>query len=98
MSEEVEVVAIIQAKPGHEGALEAAGKACITPTRAEAGCISYVLTTDPTKAGKLVFIETWQSKAALDAHMQTPHLQAFVAAVEENADGGIDLNVLKKIA
>ena len=98
MSDEIEVVAIIQAKSGHEEALEAAAKACITPTRAETGCISYILTTDPTKAGKLVFIETWQSKAALDAHMQTPHLQRFVAEVGELADGGIDLNVLKKIA
>ena len=98
MSEQIEVVAVMQAKPGHEAALEAAAKAAIAPTHAENGCIAYELHTDTAKVGKLAFIETWTSKAALDAHLQTPHLKTLIGQIEEHADGGVTIDVLKKIS
>ena len=52
------------------------------PTRAEAGCLSYVATRDLKTAGRYVFVEEWESQAALDAHMRTPHLRTFGGVVK----------------
>jgi quinol monooxygenase YgiN len=45
----------------------------ITETRKEDGCISYNLVQDREEPGILTFIEEWESKDHLDAHMKTAH-------------------------
>ena len=44
MSEDVRVVALIEAKHGEESAVQQACEACVGPTRQEAGCDMYVYT------------------------------------------------------
>ncbi len=82
MSQQIAVVAIVDAQPGTAREIEAAMRACILATRVESGCVSYVGHRDAQAADRYVFIERWDSQAALDAHMQTPHLQALGAALE----------------
>ncbi len=36
---------------------------------------------DQGDTNRLVFVEHWTSKAALDEHMTTPHFHAFVASI-----------------
>ena len=60
-----------------------------------------MLHVDTNKAGKLVFIESWTDKPALDAHMQTAHFKTLAGQLEELVDGGasaVTIDVLKKIA
>lgn len=47
-------------------------------TRMEAGCVEYVIARDTKEAGVLTVIECWESRAALDAHMQTPHFTEYI--------------------
>lgn len=47
----------------------------IEPTRREEGCIAYELFENNADPCDLTFIEEWTSDAALDAHLQTPHLR-----------------------
>ena len=70
-------IATIHVKPGTQDACIAAAQACLAETRKEPGCISYDLHASVTEAGKLVFVERWESRAHLDAHTKTPHFLAW---------------------
>jgi len=50
----------------------------IEKTRQEDGVIFYELYQDLKDPQVLTFIEGWESKGALDAHMQTEHFQRIV--------------------
>ena len=38
-------------------------------SRAERGCIEYVMASDPLEPGRVVLFERWESQADLDAHL-----------------------------
>jgi quinol monooxygenase YgiN len=79
----VTVIAYHRAKPGKERALrEALLKVC-APTRGEKGCLNYDLHVSPDDPGLLVFRENWGSKADLDAHLASPHIDAFRAVAPD---------------
>lgn len=46
------------------------------------GCLQYDLHKDSEKENTYVFIETWESAALLDEHMNKEHFKAFQAALE----------------
>ena len=76
------VIATIQAKPEALTEVRAELIKLIVPSRADAGCISYVLHQDQSEPCRFYFLECWESKVLLDAHLNQPHLAAFVAATE----------------
>ncbi len=49
--------------------------AFIEPARKEEGCIAYELMQNNGDPCDFTFVEEWTSDAALDAHLQTPHLK-----------------------
>ena len=67
------VYAECKCKAGEEVKLVEAAKKMIAPTRAEKGCISYDLTHSQSDPSIYAFIEKWESKEILDAHMKTEH-------------------------
>ncbi|MGD9694071.1 MAG: putative quinol monooxygenase [Thermoleophilia bacterium] len=76
---EITVLVLARAKPGRGDDAQAAFQEVAVPTHAEAGCILYALhrvTGDPER---LVLIERWESREALDAHLATDHLTEFRA-------------------
>ncbi len=81
MAEDIRLVAYVHAKPGQEDFLRDAMLAGVAPTRAEPGCLMYVLHRDASNPAMFVFVEHWKSQAALDEHMQTPHFKAVAAVV-----------------
>lgn len=83
MQGKVTVIACHRAKPGREPALRDALLAVRAPTRAEKGCINYDLHISPDDPGLLVFHENWESKEDLDAHLQSPHIDAFRAVAPD---------------
>ena len=50
-------------------------------TRAEEGCITYAFSVDVSNPGTLRVIERWESVDAIKAHMASPHMAEFGAAV-----------------
>lgn len=58
--------------------LEAIGP-LVAVTRAEAGCSFYEFQQSDDTPGLFFVWEKWADQAALDQHMQTPHIKAFVA-------------------
>ncbi|WP_419727774.1 putative quinol monooxygenase [Lichenicola sp.] len=82
MADSVHVVAVVVARAGQADAIMKAIEAVVAATRGETGCLSYVPHRDVQDPDRFVFIEDWESQAALDAHNRTPHLQAFAVAIE----------------
>ncbi|MBL8551080.1 MAG: antibiotic biosynthesis monooxygenase [Hyphomonadaceae bacterium] len=56
-------------------------------TRQEPGCLLYTYGEDVLDPGLMRISERWRDMAALDAHVKTPHMAAFTAAL-----GGLDLS------
>ena len=81
---EIDVVAVLTAKPGSEAIVGAALHDLVTPTRAEPGCIAYNLFTSASSAQTFITIEKWKSPDDLAAHMQTAHIAAALAAAGEH--------------
>ncbi|ASY57536.1 MULTISPECIES: putative quinol monooxygenase [Sinorhizobium] len=79
----VYVIAYLKAHAGKGDDVVARAAPLIEATRKEEGCISYDLYLKPAEPNALVFVETWKSRAALDAHFAEPHLKSFQAAMAD---------------
>lgn len=78
MTSHLHVIARLTARSNTVAELQTLLLSLIEPTRQEVGCLRYELlhnTADPTD---FTFVEEWVSEAALDAHSNTPHLQAVL--------------------
>jgi quinol monooxygenase YgiN len=80
----VHVIATFFPEVGKEDELERVLLEMIEPTRREPGCIRYdlVRSLQGNSSTELVFVEEWESAAALDAHGRTPHLLALRGKVK----------------
>jgi len=83
----------VRAEDGRGDAVRAGLEALVAPSRAEDTCTRYDLfaTEDPNV---LLVVEEWADQAALNAHMETPHFKAFVAANGEALAGPPVIQVL----
>jgi quinol monooxygenase YgiN len=90
---EVVVVVIAQAKPGQGDAGLAAFSEVTVPTHAEDGCIAYAVHRSTSDPDQIVLVERWASRAALDEHLATSHLQQFRASSADVWDGPMTIVV-----
>lgn len=75
------LVIVLTTKEGQGKPLEELFKPAITATRKEKGCIAYDLNRDLGDATKYYVYERWQSVAALEAHLQTPHIKTLLGKI-----------------
>ena len=80
---EIVVVGSFTARPGKEAEGLEAFEALVEPTHGEQGCILYALHRGVDDPAQLAFIERWESREALDAHLESPHIKAVLERVEE---------------
>lgn len=72
------VIASLTLKPGmRDEFADKARTAVIAPTREEAGCIFYDLNKSTTDDNLAVFVERWESREALAAHLDSAHMRAW---------------------
>ena len=57
-----------QVDPSERDAFVAGRVEAMKRSRAEHGCIEYVIAADPADPGRAVLYERWESQADLDAH------------------------------
>jgi quinol monooxygenase YgiN len=79
---EVVVVGSFTARAGKEQEAEDALRSLVEPTHDEQGCILYALHRGTDDPRRLTFIERWDSREALDAHLSSPHVEAVLARAE----------------
>ena len=94
----VTVVATFAARPGKETELRNALIALVSPTRQEKGCLNYDLHILPNQPGRFLFHENWTDQASLDAHLQSPHIQALLPRVDELCLAAPEIVVWERIA
>lgn len=69
----------------------------MAPTHAEDGCILYALNQGAEDPRRFAFVERWTSKEALDPHLASPHVKAFLDRLDELFDGGGDIVVYNAV-
>lgn len=77
------VVGAFTARPGKEDEARAAFEALVEPTHAEPGCILYALHQGADDPARLAFIERWNSREELEAHLRSDHIAAVLERVDE---------------
>lgn len=79
----VRVVALFQAKAGRADDLKAFLLKLRAPTLQESGCLQYELHQNASNPHDIAYIEEWASHLAIDAHLQSAHIQKALPLVEE---------------
>jgi quinol monooxygenase YgiN len=87
----VRVVARVVAKSDKVEELRALLRGLLEPTRKERGCVTYELLQNKTDPTDFTFVEEWASDAAVDAHLQTPHVQRALAKLPDLAAAAPDI-------
>jgi quinol monooxygenase YgiN len=92
----VHVIARFVAREGRENQLRALLQGMLIPTRAESGCELYELYESDLR-GRFYLNETWESQAALDRHMATPHFERLKKTGRELVREPFEVNLVKGI-
>lgn len=79
----IKVVAKNYVQADKVDAFIALAKQLVEETNKEAGCLFYQLHQSVNDPTVLAFIEEWESKEALDAHMASAHFQDIVPRLRE---------------
>lgn len=93
----INVVATIKALPETAEALKAEMLDLIPKTIQENGCIQYFLHQDNTDPCVFIFYEQWSDEAALQKHLASPHLQAFLKS-SQGRTADFTVNKLTRLA
>ncbi len=93
----VKLIARLRAQPGQDRLLTDALRQLSVPSREEAGCLEYVACRAKDDPATLLVLEEWESQAALDAHMETPHFRAFLGQVGDALVGEPELEFIERI-
>jgi quinol monooxygenase YgiN len=81
------VTGSIQARPERIDELLALSLEHVRRSRGEPGCLSHAVHRDVEDPLRLVFVEEWTDRAALQAHFAVPASRAFVKAAAHCAAG-----------
>lgn len=65
----------------------------VRASRNEDGCLDYTFARDLADPDTLVLFERWRDRAALDAHMQSPHMAEFQTVMAANPPASRDLRI-----
>jgi quinol monooxygenase YgiN len=76
---EITVVARAKVQPGREEEVASALRTNAEASRRESGCVSYTVLRG--EDGSLMTLERWRTRADLDQHMTTPHVQTLFATI-----------------
>jgi quinol monooxygenase YgiN len=93
---EVLVIVRFVAHKGKEDELRALLHSMLAPTHAEPGCKLYELYESDAR-GRFYLDEVWESQAALDQHMATPHFKRLEQTGGELVQEPFEINIVKRI-
>ena len=84
-------------KEGQTGAFVDYMREMIALTKEEDGCIAYDLYEANDGSGAVVLLEMWESKEALEKHMETEHFKKFVPGGEIYKDGPPNIRIFNRL-
>ena len=71
------IAGTVRVPPANLAGLRPHMLAMLEASRAEDGCLVYSYAEDIEEPGLIRIFEAWRDRAALDAHIKTPHLAAW---------------------
>jgi quinol monooxygenase YgiN len=74
------IAGTLRLAPEKLGGLRPHMAAMMAASQAEDGCAAYAFSEDVAEPGLIRLFEAWRDQAALDAHVQAPHMAAWRAA------------------
>ena len=77
------LIGIVVAKDDRRAELQRILASQVAPTRAEPGCINYDFHVAVDNPNVFMFYENWHSRADLDTHLKSPHLQPLFSRIDE---------------
>jgi len=77
------IIGMVVAKPEKRVELLKVLAAQVEPTRAEPGNVNYDFHCDKMDPNIFIFYENFVDKAALEEHLQKPHLKPLMTRLEE---------------
>jgi quinol monooxygenase YgiN len=80
---EVVVGGAFTARDGKEFEAQEAFEALVDPTHGDDGCILYALHRGHEDPRRLAFIERWESKEKLDAHLESDHVKDVLTKIDD---------------
>jgi quinol monooxygenase YgiN len=83
------LIAELRAKPGSEDELRALTAPLVAPALAEPDTLAFFLHEDVDAPGHLILYEVYTSRAAHQAHVAHPRVQAWFAKLPDLTDGGL---------
>jgi quinol monooxygenase YgiN len=93
----IRVIARFAAKADHVDQVRGILTALIEPTRRETGCITYELLQNKQDPTDFTFVEEWTSKAALDEHLATEHIENCTAKIGEHIETDPDIRIYEVV-
>lgn len=93
---ELQVIARAVAREGKEDELRALLQGMLAPTHREPGCLLYEL-YESHREGRFYFHEFWESQAALDDHVISPHFQHLQQEIGELLAEPFEVNILEEV-
>jgi len=91
------ILAEIPVKAEYVDTVIALSNATLGPTLAEPGCEFFYQTRKKDEPNTLVFFEVFQSKEALDLHMEAAYTKSFFAGVQGKLAGKPVSNILQQL-
>jgi quinol monooxygenase YgiN len=93
----LKVVAKNFADPKHLDEILKLSRELVDMTRREPGCISYGVYQDTKHPELLTMIEEWESREALETHMNSAHFTRIVPQLGKLMTRDADINVYQQI-
>lgn len=84
-SKQVKVIAVLTAKEGKAGELEALLRGMTAPSRSEPGNVHYNLWRHRETPGVFVIDELYADTAGAEAHRASPHYQDYLGRINDLA-------------
>lgn len=92
------IIAIVVAVSGQEQALRSAQEKLVAETVLEPGCIRYELHQSHDDGRVLIFVESWETEAHWQAHMQGAAIQRYRASGAKDFVAEVTLHRMKLVA
>lgn len=93
----IRVVARIIALPDRLQELKTVLIQIIEPTRQEQGCLQYELFQNQDDAADFTFVEEWENREALQAHLASQHLKQAIQKIDKLVAIAPDIRIYDRI-
>lgn len=91
-------IAFIRAQKGRGSELGNQLLKLVAPSRAEPGCIGYIVHRSNDDPDMWCVYENWRSADDLTAHFGLPHMVDFVGMIPSLVEGNLDLRSFTMVA